>query len=141
MQKNVLQPSISPPQGGLRRTVTAIQNPAFVYQILSNLYNFGVLQTAYYRIENGVFVAPLNYIDADFELKVFDPFSVITSVTAKYFDEFGVGEDLGEDIFTKGDLIWYPNKIKSWKSGIPTEPSTMKVELYFNGTLAVRMSK
>lgn len=24
---------------------------------------------------------------------------------------------------------------------LPTEPSTMKVELYFNGTLAVRMSK
>lgn len=127
--------------GGLSRTVTAIQNPAFVYQILSNLYNFGVLQTADYRIENGVFVAPLNYINADFELKVFDPFSVITSVKAKYFDEYNIGEGLGEDTFTKGDLIWYSNKIKSWKTELPNEPSTMKVELYFNGTLAVRMSK
>lgn len=127
--------------GGLSRAVTAIQDPAFVYQILSNLCNFEDSANSGYKVENGIFVAPLNYIYADFELKVFDPFSVITSVKAKYFDEYNIGEDLGEDIFTKGDLIWYPNKIKSWKTALPGEPSTMKVELYFNGTLAVRMSK
>lgn len=128
--------------GGLSsRTVTAIQDPAFVYQILSNLCNFEDSANSGYKVENGIFVAPLNYINADFELKVFDPFSVITSVKAKYFDEYKIGESLGEDTFSKDGLVWIPNSLKSWETSLPGEPPTMKVELYFNGTLAVRMSK
>ena len=90
---------------------------------------------------SGQFVIPLQWQDTHFELKVFNPFSVITSVTAKYSDEFGVGESLGNDTFSKDGLVWIPNILKIWKSELPTEPSTMKVELYFNGTLAVIMSK
>ena len=59
----------------------------------------------------------------------------------KYFDEFGIGESLGEDTFSKDGLVWIPNILENWKNELPSEPSTMKVELYFNGTLAIRMSK
>lgn len=127
--------------GGLSRAVTAIQDPAFVYHILSNLCNFENSANSGYKVENGIFVIPLQWQDTHFELKVFDPFSVITSVTAKYFDEFGIGESLGEDTFSKNGLVWIPNILKNWENELPTEPSTMKVELYFNGTLAVRVSK
>lgn len=127
--------------GGLSRAVTAIQDPAFVYHILSNLCNFEGSANSGYKVENGIFVIPLQWKDSDFNLKVFNPFSVITSVTAKYFDEFGIGEALGEDTFSKDGLVWIPNILKNWKNELPGEPSTMKVELYFNGTLAVRMSK
>lgn len=123
------------------RAVTAIQDPAFVYHILSNLCNFEGSANSGYKVENGIFVIPLQWQDTHFELKVFNPFSVITSVTAKYFDEFGIGEALGEDTFSKDGLVWIPNILKNWKNELPDEPSTMKVELYFNGTLAVRMSK
>lgn len=127
--------------GGLSRAVTAIQDPAFVYYILSNLCNFEDSANSGYKVENGIFVIPLKWHVTHFELKVFNPFSVITSVTAKYFDEFGVGESLGDDIFSKDGLVWIPNILEIWKNELPNEPSTMKVELYFNGTLAVRMSK
>lgn len=126
---------------GLSRAVTAIQDPAFVYHILSNLCNFEDSDNSGYKVENGIFVIPLQWKDTDFKLKVFNPFSVITSVTAKYFDEFGIGETLGDDIFSKDGLVWIPNILKDWKNSLPIEPSTMKVELYFNGTLAVRISK
>lgn len=126
---------------GLSRAVTAIQNPAFVYHILSNLYNLEGSANSGYKVENGIFVIPLQWQETHFELKVFSPFSVITSVTAKYFDEYGLGEILGEDTFSKNGLVWVPNLLKDWKNSLPNEPSTMKVELYFNGTLAVRMSK
>lgn len=59
----------------------------------------------------------------------------------KYSDEFGIGEALGDDTFSKDGLVWIPNILENWRSELPNEPSTMKVELYFNGTLAVRMSK
>ena len=127
--------------GGLSRAVTAIQDPAFVYHILSNLCNFEDSANSGYKVENGIFVIPLQWKDTDFKLKVFNPFSVITSVTAKYFDNFGIGEALGDDIFSKDGLVWIPNILKEWRNALPNEPSTMKVELYFNGTLAVRMSK
>lgn len=127
--------------GGLSRAVTAIQDPAFVYHILSNLCNFEDSANSGYKVENGIFVIPLQWQDTHFELKVFNPFSVITSVTAKYSDDFGIGESLGDDTFSKDGLVWIPNYLKIWKNELPTEPSTMKVELYFNGTLAVRMSK
>lgn len=127
--------------GGLSRAVTAIQDPAFVYHILSNLCNFEDFANSGYKVNNGVFVIPLQWQDSPFELKVFDPFSVITSVTAKYSDEYSIGESLGEDTFLKNGLVWIPNSLKHWKSELPNEPSTMKVELYFNGKLAVRMSK
>ena len=127
--------------GGLSRAVTAIQDPAFVYHILSNLCNFENSANSGYKVENGIFVIPLQWQDTHFELKVFNPFLVITSVTAKYFDEFGIGEALGEDTFSKDGLVWIPNILENWKNELPNEPSTMKVELYFNGTLAVRMSK
>lgn len=127
--------------GGLSRAVTAIQDPAFVYHILSNLCNFKDSANSGYKVENGIFVIPLQWQDSDFNLKVFNPFSVITSVTAKYFDEFGIGESLGKDTFSKDGLVWIPNILKNWRNELPSEPSTMKVELYFNGTLAVRMSK
>lgn len=127
--------------GGLSRAVTAIQDPAFVYHILSNLYNFEGSDNSGYKIENGIFVIPLQWQETHFELKVFNPFSVITSVTAKYFDEFGLGEELGDDTFSKDGLVWIPNLLKDWKNSLPIEPSTMKIELYFNGTLTVRMSK
>ena len=126
--------------GGLSRAVTAIQDPAFVYHILSNLCNFENSANSGYKVENGIFVIPLQWQDT-FKLKVFNPFSVITSVTAKYFDEFGIGESLGDDTFSKDGLVWIPNILENWKNELPQEPSTMKVELYFNGTLAVRMSK
>ena len=128
-------------EGGLSRAVTAIQDPAFVYHILSNLCNFEDSANSGYKVENGIFVIPLQWQDTHFELKVFNPFSVITSVTAKYFDEFGIGESLGEDTFSKDGLVWTPNLLKDWERQLPDEPSTMKIELYFNGTLAVRMSK
>lgn len=127
--------------GSLSRAVTAIQDPAFVYHILSNLYNFEDSANSGYKVENGIFVTPLQWPNTHFELKVFNPFSVITSVTAKYFDEFGIGEDLGDDTFSKDGLVWIPNRLKDWERQIPNEPQTMKIELYFNGTLAVRMSK
>lgn len=127
--------------GGLSRAVTAIQDPAFVYHIFSNLCNFEGSDNSGYKVENGIFVIPLQWQVTHFELKVFNPFSVITSVTAKYFDEYGIGEALGEDTFSKDGLVWIPNILKDWKNELPNEPSTMKVELYFNGTLAVRISK
>lgn len=127
--------------GGLSRAVTAIQNPAFVYHILSNLCNFEDSDNSGYKVENGIFVIPLQWKDTDFKLKVFNPFSVITSVTAKYFDDFGIGETLGDDTFSKDGLVWIPNRLEDWRRQLPNEPPTMKVELYFNGTLAVRMSK
>lgn len=127
--------------GGLSRAVTAIQDPAFVYHILSNLCNFEGSANSGYKVENGIFVIPLQWQYNNFELKVFTPFSVITSVTAKYFDDYGIGEALGEDTFSKDGLVWIPNLLKDWENELPNEPSTMKVELYFNGTLAVRISK
>lgn len=127
--------------GGLSRAVTAIQDPAFVYHILSNLCNFEDSANSGYKVKNGIFVIPLQWQETHFELKVFNPFSVITSVTAKYFDEFGIGESLGDDTFSKDGLVWIPSILENWKNQLPNEPSTMKVELYFNGTLAVRMSK
>ena len=128
--------------GGLSRAVTAIQDPAFVYHILSNLCNFEDSANSGYKVENGIFVIPLQWQNTThFELKVFNPFSVITSVTAKYFDEYGIGESLGDDTFSKDGFVWIPNTLKTWEDELPNEPSTMKVELYFNGTLAVRMSK
>lgn len=126
---------------GLSRAVTAIQDPAFVYHILSNMCNFENSANSGFKVENGIFVIPLQWKDSDYYLKVFNPFSVITSVTAKYFDDFSMGEDLGEDTFSKDGLVWIPNLLKEWKNELPNEPSTMKVELYFNGTLAVIMSK
>ena len=126
---------------GLSRAVTATQDPAFVYHILSNLYNFEGSDNSGYKVENGIFVIPLQWQDTYFELKVFNPFSVITSVTAKYFDDFGIGETLGNDTFSKDGLVWIPNLLKEWRDQLPNEPSTMKIELYFNGTLAVRMYK
>lgn len=127
--------------GGLSRAVTAIQDPAFVYHILSNLCNFEDSANSGYKVENGIFVIPLQWQDAHFKLKVFNPFSVITSVTAKYSDDFGIGETLGDDTFSKDGLVWVPTILENWRNELPNEPSTMKVELYFNGTLAVRMSK
>ena len=127
--------------GGLSRAVTAIQDPAFAYHILSNLCNFENSANSGFKVENGIFVIPLQWQETHFELKVFNPFSVITSVTAKYFDEFGIGETLGDDTFSKDGLVWIPNILKNWKNVLPSEPLTMKVELYFNGTLAVIMSK
>lgn len=128
-------------EGGLSRAVTAIQDPAFAYHILSNLCDFEDSANSGFKVENGIFVIPLQWRDTHFELKVFNPFSVITSVTAKYFDEFGIGETLGDDTFSKDGLVWIPNILKDWKNLLPNEPPTMKIELYFNGTLAVRMSK
>lgn len=127
--------------GGLSRAVTAIQDPAFVYHILSNLCNFEDSANSGYKVENGIFVIPFQWQENRFELKVFSPSSVITSVTAKYFDEYGLGETLGDDIFSKDGLVWIPNHLEDWKNQFPNEPSSMKVELYFNGTLAVRISK
>lgn len=127
--------------GGLSRAVTATQDPAFVYHILSNLYNCGGSANSGYKVENGIFVLPLQWQEANFELKVFNPFSVITSVTAKYFDEFRIGETLGNDTFSKDGLVWIPNLLKDWQKQLPNEPPTMRIELYFNGTLAVRMLK
>lgn len=128
--------------GGLSRAVTAIQDPAFVYHILSNLCNFEDSANSGYKVENGIFVIPLQWQDTHFELKVFNPFSVITSVTAKYFDEFGIGQSLGDDTFSKDGLVWIPTILENWKNELPNDSSTtMKVELYFNGTLAVRISK
>lgn len=127
--------------GGLSRAVTAIQDPAFAYHILSNLCNFEDSANSGYKVENGIFVIPLQWQETHFELKVFNPFSVITSVTAKYFDDFGIGETLGDDTFSKDGLVWIPNILKDWKRQLPSEPTTMKIELYFNGTLAVRMFK
>lgn len=126
---------------GLSRAVTAIQDPAFVYHILSNLCDFEDSANSDYKVENGIFVIPLRWRDTHFKLKVFNPFSVITSVTAKYFDDFGLGESLGDDTFSKDGLVWIPNNLEEWEKSLPNEPTTMKVELYFNGTLAVRMSK
>lgn len=128
-------------EGGLSRAVTTIQDPAFAYHILSNLCNFEDSANSGYKVENGIFVIPLQWQETHFELKVFNPFSVITSVTAKYFDEFGIGETLGDDTFSKDGLVWIPNILEDWGNSLPNEPSTMKVELYFNGTLAVRMFK
>lgn len=127
--------------GGLSRAVTAIQDPAFVYHILSNLYNCEGSANSGYKVENGIFVIPLQWQDMHFELKVFDPFSVITSVTAKYSDDYGLGEFVGDDTFSKDGLVWIPNLLEEWQRNLPNEPSTMKIELYFNGTLAVRMYK
>lgn len=127
--------------GNLSRAVTAIQDPAFAYHILSNMCNFENSVNSGYKVENGIFVIPLQWKDTSFELKVFNPFSVITSVTAKYFDEYSIGESLGEDTFSKDGLVWIPNLLKDWGDLIPNDPPTMKIELYFNGTLAVIMSK
>lgn len=127
--------------GGLSRAVTAIQDPAFAYHILSNLCNFEDSANSGFKVENGIFVIPLQWQETHFELKVFNPFSVITSVTAKYFDEFSIGDTLGDDTFSKDGLVWIPNILEDWKNSLPGEPLTMKIELYFNGTLAVRMSK
>lgn len=126
---------------GLSRAVTAIQDPAFVYHILSNLCDIENSANSGYKVENGIFVIPLQWQDTYFKLKVFNPFSVITSVTAKYFDDFGIGETLGVDTFSKDGLVWIPNSLEEWRNQLPNEPPTMKIELYFNGTLAVRMSK
>jgi hypothetical protein len=50
---------ISPPQGGgLSRAVTAIQDPAFAYQVHSNL----ILDNSFnkFKIENGVYLVPID---------------------------------------------------------------------------------
>lgn len=125
---------------GLSRAVTAIQDPAFVYHILSNLCNFENSTNSGYKVEDGIFVIPLQWQENNFELKVFNPFSVITSVTAKYSDDYGIGELLGDDTFSEDGLFWIPNILEDWKNELPNEPTTMEIELYFNGTLAVRMS-
>lgn len=127
--------------GGLSRAVTAIQDPAFVYHIVSNLCNFEDSTNSDYKVENGIFVIPLQWQDIHFKLKVFNPFSVITSVTAKYSDDYGIGETLGDDTFSKDGLVWIPTLLEDWRNALPNEPQTMKIELYFNGTLAVRMFK
>ena len=68
---------------GLSRAVTAIQDPAFAYQVHSNL----ILDNSFnkFKIENGVYLVPIDMnttIGEKWKLVVYDPFSVITSITA-----------------------------------------------------------
>ena len=145
LQKNVLQPSISPPQGGgLSRAVTAIQDPAFAYQVHSNL----ILDNSFnkFKIENGVYLVPIDMnttIGEKWKLVVYDPFSVITSITAKYYDDYGLHEQIGDDTFKSGPAgtgkVWYPQLLSSWANKFPASPGSANIQLIINGSLAVKL--
>lgn len=129
---------------GLSRAVTAIQNPAFAYQVHSNL----ILDNSFnkFKIENGVYLVPIdmdNMIGEKWKLVVYDPFSVITSITAKYYDDYGLYEHIGNDTFKSGSAgtgkVWYPQKLLTWSREFPDSPSSVNIQLIINGSLAVKL--
>lgn len=130
--------------GGLSRAVTAIQDPAFAYQVHSNL----ILGNSFnkFKIENGVYLVPIDMdttIGKKWELVVYDPFSVITSITAKYYDDYGLHEHIGDDTFKSGPAgtgkVWYPQLLSSWASEFPGSPDSANIQLIINGSLAVKL--
>lgn len=130
--------------GGLSRAVTAIQDPAFAYQVHSNL----ILDNSFnkFKIENGVYLVPIDMnttIGEKWKLVVYDPFSVITSITAKYYDDYGLHEHIGDDTFKSGPAgtgkVWYPQLLSSWASEFPGSPGSANIQLIINGSLAVKL--
>lgn len=130
--------------GGLSRAVTAIQDPAFAYQVHSNL----ILDNSFnkFKIENGVYLVPIDMnttIGEKWKLVVYDPFSVITSITAKYYDDYGLHEHIGDDTFKSGTAgtgkVWYPQLLSSWASEFPGSPGSANIQLIINGSLAVKL--
>lgn len=130
--------------GGLSRAVTAIQDPAFAYQVHSNL----ILDNSFnkFKIENGVYLVPIDMtttIGEKWKLVVYDPFSVITSITAKYYDDYDIHENIGDDTFKSGPAgtgkVWYPQLLSSWASEFPGSPGSANIQLIINGSLAVKL--
>lgn len=77
------------------------------------------------------------------KLVVYDPFSVITSITAKYYDDYGLHEHIGDDTFKSGPAgtgkVWYPQLLSSWASKFPGSPGSANIQLIINGSLAVKL--
>lgn len=130
--------------GGLSRAVTAIQDPAFAYQVHSNL----IFENSFnkFKIENGVYLVPIDMdtaIGKKWKLVVYDPFSVITSITAKYYDDYGLHEHIGDDTFKSDPAgtgkVWYPQLLSSWADKFPGSPSSANIQLIINGSLAVKL--
>lgn len=130
--------------GGLSRAVTAIQDPAFAYQVHCNL----ILDNSFsrFKIENGVYLVPIdlvNTIGEKWKLVVYDPFSVITSITAKYYDNYGLHEQIGDDTFKSGTAgtgkVWYPQLLSSWANKFSGSPGSANIQLIINGSLAVKL--
>ena len=130
--------------GGLSRAVTAIQDPAFAYQVHSNL----ILDNSFnkFKIENGVYLVPIDMdttIGEKWKLVVYDPISVITSITAKYYDNYGLHEHIGDDTFKSGPAgtgkVWYPQLLSNWASKFSESPRSANIQLIINGSLAVKL--
>lgn len=130
--------------GGLTKAVNALQNPAFSYHVISDFANFA--SPSKFKIENGVFLLPcsiLQKIETTCNLKVYDPFSVITSIVGKYSDSFGIGDSEPDDNFTSVSAgtgkLWTPQNLKAWIDQLPSDPGTWSIQLTINGTLAVKL--
>ena len=82
-------------------------------------------------------------IGEKWKLVVYDPFSVITSITAKYYDDYGIHEHIGDDTFKSGPAgtgkVWYPQLLSSWASEFPGSPGSANIQLIINGSLAVKL--
>lgn len=130
--------------GGLTKAVNALQNPAFSYHVISNLTDFA--SPSKFKIENGVFLLPCDIsqkIGEIWILKVYDPFSVITSIAGKYSDSLGIGDSEPVDNFKSVPAgtgkLWTPQNLETWTDQLPMDPGTMSIQLTINGTLAVKL--
>lgn len=77
------------------------------------------------------------------KLVVYDPFSVITSITAKYYDNLHLYENIGDDTFKSGTAetgkVWYPQLLSIWSDEFPGSPDSANIQLIINGSLAVKL--
>jgi hypothetical protein len=82
-------------------------------------------------------------IGEKWKLVVYDPFSVITSITAKYYDDYGLHEHIGDDTFKSSPAgtgkVWYPQLLSNWANEFPGSPDSANIQLIINGSLAVKL--
>lgn len=130
--------------GGLTKAVNALQNPAFSYHVISDFADFA--SPSKFKIENGVFLLPCDVsqkMGTTWNLKVYDPFSVITSIAGEYSDSFGIGDNEPVDNFISVSAgtgkLWTPQNLKAWTDQLPGDPGTLSIQLTINGTLAVKL--
>lgn len=132
--------------GSLTKAVKALQNPAFSYHVISDFADFN--SPSKFKIENGVFLLPCDIsekIGSTVNLKVYDPFSVITSISGKYFDSLNISDEIGTDNFSSvsagNGKLWTSQLLNEWAGKLPTDPETWNIQLTINGTLAVKLYK
>lgn len=130
--------------GGPTKAVNALQNPAFSYHVISDFVDYA--SPSKFKIENGVFLLPCDVeqkIGTVVNLKVYDPFSVITSIAGKYSDGFGIGDSEPVDNFISVSAgtgkLWTPQNLQTWIDQLPNDPITLSIQLTINGTLAVKL--